>query len=53
MHGGQHYGEGAVRGEAEPVVVKLGVWISNTKARRDKLAQEQLDALRELGTERA
>ncbi|MFF1420224.1 Helicase associated domain protein [Streptomyces sp. NPDC058280] len=39
----------AVAGEAEPVVVKLGVWLSNTKTRRDKLAQEQLDALRELG----
>ncbi|MEU0132405.1 Helicase associated domain protein [Streptomyces sp. NPDC006289] len=39
----------AVDGEAEPVVVKLGVWLSNTKTRRDKLAQEQLDALRELG----
>ncbi|MCP3771323.1 helicase associated domain-containing protein, partial [Streptomyces sp. MAR25Y5] len=39
----------AVDGAAEPVVVKLGVWVSNTRARRDKLAQEQLDALRELG----
>ncbi|MCX4728669.1 DEAD/DEAH box helicase [Streptomyces sp. NBC_01306] len=39
----------AVDGEAEPVPVKLGVWLSNTKTRRDKLAQEQLDALRELG----
>ncbi|MFB6962822.1 Helicase associated domain protein [Streptomyces sp. NPDC056309] len=41
----------AVDGEAEPVVVKLGVWVSNTKSRRDKLAQDQLDALRELGME--
>lgn len=41
----------AVDGEAEPVVVKLGVWISNTKSRRDKLTAEQLDALRELGVE--
>ncbi|MFC9588718.1 hypothetical protein ACFTUC_02725 [Streptomyces sp. NPDC056944] len=41
----------AVDGEAEPVVVKLGVWISNTTSRRDKLDQEQLDALRELGVE--
>jgi superfamily II DNA or RNA helicase len=40
-----------VDGEAQPVVVKLGVWVSNTRARRDKLAQEQLDALRELGVE--
>lgn len=31
------------------MVVKLGVWVSNTRARRDKLTQEQLDALRELG----
>ncbi|MFE0420944.1 Helicase associated domain protein [Streptomyces sp. NPDC058953] len=38
-----------VDGEAEPVPVKLGVWISNTKSRRDKLSSEQLDALRELG----
>ncbi|WNI19480.1 DEAD/DEAH box helicase [Actinacidiphila sp. ITFR-21] len=37
--------------EAEPVVVKLGVWISNTKQRRDKLTQEQLHALRTLGME--
>ncbi|WP_434099957.1 helicase associated domain-containing protein [Streptomyces viridosporus] len=36
-------------GETEPVAVRLGVWISNTRARRDKLTQEQLDALRELG----
>ncbi|MEJ8653705.1 Helicase associated domain protein [Streptomyces sp. MS1.AVA.3] len=41
----------AVDGEAEPVVVKLGVWVSNTKSRRDKLTAEQLDALRELGVE--
>lgn len=44
-----HGEEITVDGEAEPVVVKLGVWISNTKTRRDKLTQEQLDALRELG----
>ncbi|GHC73233.1 DEAD/DEAH box helicase [Streptomyces cinnamoneus] len=30
---------------------KLGIWYSNTKSRRDKLAPEQLDALRELGVE--
>ncbi|MGQ4465519.1 Helicase associated domain protein [Streptomyces violaceoruber] len=35
----------------EPVVVKLGVWVSNTRARRDKLSQEQLAALAELGLE--
>ncbi|MFE0489128.1 DEAD/DEAH box helicase [Streptomyces griseoaurantiacus] len=39
----------SVDGEAEPVPVKLGVWLSNTKSRRDKLTQEQLEALRELG----
>ncbi|MEU5547928.1 Helicase associated domain protein [Streptomyces sioyaensis] len=36
-------------GETEPAVVKLGVWVSNTKSRRDKLTTEQLDALRKLG----
>ncbi|MBL3670751.1 helicase associated domain-containing protein [Streptomyces sp. M2CJ-2] len=35
--------------ETEPMTVKLGVWISNTKTRRDKLTQEQLNALQELG----
>ncbi|MEU3837649.1 DEAD/DEAH box helicase [Streptomyces microflavus] len=44
-----HAEEISVDGEADPVTVKLGVWISNTKTRRDKLTQEQLDALRELG----
>lgn len=39
----------AVVGETDPVVVKLGVWTSNIRARRDKLTQEQLDAIRELG----
>jgi superfamily II DNA or RNA helicase len=38
-----------VDGETEPVAVRLGVWVSNTKTRRDKLTQDQLDALRELG----
>ncbi|CAL9666876.1 Helicase associated domain protein [Streptomyces sp. enrichment culture] len=38
-----------VDGEAELVPVKLGVWVSNTRARRDKLTGEQVDALRELG----
>lgn len=33
----------------EPVTVKLGVWVSNTKTRRDKLSQEQRGALAELG----
>ena len=38
-----------VDGEAESVTVKLGVWISNTKSRRDKLTAEQLAALAALG----
>ncbi|MFE0778494.1 Helicase associated domain protein, partial [Streptomyces sp. NPDC058861] len=38
-----------VDGETEPVVVKLGVWISNTKTRRDRLDQEQRAALAKLG----
>ncbi|MEU0375582.1 helicase associated domain-containing protein [Streptomyces sp. NPDC006283] len=42
---------GAVADETEPMAIKLGVWISNTKTRRDKLTAEQLDALRELGVE--
>jgi hypothetical protein len=44
-----HAEEIAGKGEAAPVVVKLGVWNSNTRARRDTLTQEQLDALRKLG----
>ncbi|MFF4830101.1 Helicase associated domain protein [Streptomyces sp. NPDC001312] len=46
-----HSEEIAVDGAAEPIAVRLGVWVSNTKTRRDKLTQEQLDALRELGME--
>ncbi|MFE5669818.1 Helicase associated domain protein [Streptomyces niveus] len=38
-----------VHGQTEPVTVKLGVWITNTRARRDKLTTEQQDALRKLG----
>ncbi|MFD9673398.1 Helicase associated domain protein, partial [Streptomyces sp. NPDC059981] len=44
-----HGEEIAVEGEAEPVVVKLGVWISNTKTRRDKLTTDQHTALTKLG----
>ncbi|MFH9984009.1 Helicase associated domain protein [Streptomyces sp. NPDC017179] len=44
-----HSEEIAVDGETEPIAVRLGVWVSNTKTRRDKLAQEQRTALRELG----
>lgn len=39
-------------GEGGTVAVKLGVWISNTKSRRAKLTEAQLDqlaALAELG----
>ncbi|MEV0694825.1 Helicase associated domain protein [Streptomyces sp. NPDC050388] len=36
-------------GETEPATVKLGVWVSNTKQRREKLTAEQLGALAELG----
>ncbi|OKH92367.1 helicase [Streptomyces uncialis] len=46
-----HTEEIAVDGETEPVVVKLGVWVSNTRGRRDKLTAEQRDALRGLGME--
>ncbi|WP_437076492.1 Helicase associated domain protein [Streptomyces sp. enrichment culture] len=44
-----HAEEIVIDGGAEPVTVKLGVWVSNTKSRRDKLTQDQLDALRKLG----
>jgi hypothetical protein len=33
------------------VIVKLGVWVSNTKSRRDKLTAEQRAALAALGVE--
>ncbi|MFD3761060.1 Helicase associated domain protein [Streptomyces sp. NPDC058622] len=46
-----HGEEIAVEREAEPVIVKLGVWVSNTKARRDKLTADQLAALAELGVD--
>jgi len=38
-----------VDGASEPVPLKLGVWLSNTRARRDRLNTDQLQALRELG----
>ncbi|MFB8016900.1 helicase associated domain-containing protein, partial [Streptomyces rochei] len=41
--------EVAVDGEAEPVLVKLGVWISNTKSRKDRLDTDQLATLAKLG----
>ncbi|MFH8894695.1 helicase associated domain-containing protein [Streptomyces sp. NPDC017949] len=44
-----HGEEITVEGEPEPIVVKLGVWVSNTKSRRDKLTADQLAALAKLG----
>ncbi|MGX1471196.1 UNVERIFIED_CONTAM: superfamily II DNA or RNA helicase [Streptomyces canus] len=46
-----HSEEITVDGETEPVIVKLGVWVSNTKTRCDKLTQEQRAALQALGAE--
>jgi hypothetical protein len=40
-----------VEGDAEPVSVRLGVWLSSTRTRRDKLTSEQLQTLREFGME--
>ncbi|MFB6999367.1 Helicase associated domain protein [Streptomyces virginiae] len=46
-----HGEEITVEGEAEPVTVKLGVWVSNTKSRRDKLTADQHAALTKLGVD--
>ncbi|MFE2852053.1 Helicase associated domain protein [Streptomyces lavendulae] len=46
-----HGEEITVDGETEPVIVKLGVWVSNTKTRRDKLTADQLAALAQLGVD--
>ncbi|MFF0117171.1 DEAD/DEAH box helicase [Streptomyces prasinus] len=46
-----HSEEIVVDGETEPVIVKLGVWVSNTKTRRNKLTDAQREALAELGIE--
>ncbi|MFE2477763.1 Helicase associated domain protein [Streptomyces sp. NPDC059389] len=46
-----HGEEIAVEGETEPVVVKLGVWVSNTKTRRGKLTADQHAALAKLGVD--
>ncbi|MFF6961669.1 Helicase associated domain protein [Streptomyces sp. NPDC008317] len=40
-----------VDGEAEPVIIRLGVWISNTKQRRSKLTADQLASLAALGVD--
>ncbi|MEU4097916.1 Helicase associated domain protein [Streptomyces sp. NPDC026673] len=46
-----HSEEIVIDGEAGPVTVRLGVWITNTKTRRDKLTPNQRTALQELGVE--
>ncbi|MFF7082468.1 hypothetical protein [Streptomyces lavendulae] len=46
-----HGEEIAAEGEAGPVVVKMGVWVSNTKSRRDKLTADQLASLAKLGVD--
>ncbi|MEU8779888.1 Helicase associated domain protein [Streptomyces sp. NPDC048606] len=46
-----HGEEITVEGEAEPTVVKLGVWVSNTKSRRHKLTADQHAALTKLGVD--
>ncbi|MFC1435969.1 Helicase associated domain protein [Streptacidiphilus sp. N1-3] len=43
------HSEEVVGGPEDGADVKLGVWISNTKSRRDKLTPEQLAALASLG----
>lgn len=40
-----HSEEITVNGQAEPVTVKLGVWVSNTKSRRNRLDADQLAEL--------
>jgi hypothetical protein len=44
-----HGEEITIDGETEPVTIRLGVWITNTKSRRDRLDADQLAALAELG----
>ncbi len=46
-----HTEEITVEGETEPVAVRLGVWITNTKTRRHRLTDTQRTALRELGVQ--
>ncbi|MEU6890045.1 helicase associated domain-containing protein [Streptomyces viridosporus] len=46
-----HSEEITIDGQREPVAIRLGVWVSNAKSRRDRLTAEQLEALRELGAE--
>ena len=46
-----HSEQVTVEGGTEPMLVKLGVRVSNTRARRGRPTQEQREALRELGIE--
>ncbi|WCD91039.1 hypothetical protein KPP03845_107468 [Streptomyces xanthophaeus] len=46
-----HGEEITVEGEMEPVIVKLGVWVSNTKTRRNTLTTDQLAALAAVGVD--
>ncbi|MFE2170502.1 helicase associated domain-containing protein [Streptomyces sp. NPDC059447] len=46
-----HGEEITVEDEAEPVVVKLGVWVSNTKSWRDQLTADHLASLAKLGVD--
>ncbi|MGW8955848.1 Helicase associated domain protein [Streptomyces sp. NPDC055709] len=46
-----HAEEISIDGETEPVTVRLGVFMSNSKARRDKLTSDQRAALTQLGIE--
>ncbi|MES4886253.1 Helicase associated domain protein [Streptomyces sp. NPDC000349] len=49
--GGRPVPRKAVETLPDGTETKLGIWYSNTKARRDKLTEEQLVALRKLGVE--
>ncbi|MFE5732439.1 hypothetical protein ACFQ7A_16225 [Streptomyces sp. NPDC056528] len=44
-----HGEEITVDGETQPVTVTPGIWISNTKSRRDKPTTDQLAVLAKLG----
>ncbi|MGW9132208.1 helicase associated domain-containing protein [Streptomyces sp. NPDC055681] len=46
-----HAEEIVVESETAPVIVKLGVWVTNTKTRRDKLREPQRAALQQLGVD--
>ncbi|MEW2180318.1 helicase associated domain-containing protein [Streptomyces sp. NPDC005406] len=46
-----HLEEIVINGQPEPTPVKLGVWVSTTRSRRNRLTVEQLAALAELGLE--